>query len=254
MKLETQRAATHADTGRGQAEREMLITDNVDLVHYVVSRVAANLPQRVEREDLVSAGLIGLIKAADRFDPQRGIKFRTYASTVVRGEVMESLREKDWAPRSVRRKARELAAAVAELEGRLHRAPTDLEIADSLDMDLEGYYDLLSNTSGANLLSLDELLEEWQIGVADGMTQFAASDSDNPAQIADKAALLEIVANAVERLPERDRLVVNLYYHEELTLQEIGQVLGVTESRVCQIHTQAITRLRAAVYRSIELQ
>ena len=253
MKLNTQRTAARSRPDRVQSERETLITENVDLVQYVVSRVAANLPHTVDREDLIGAGLVGLIKAADRFDPQRGIKFRTYASTVVRGEVMESLREKDWAPRSVRRKARQLAAAVAELEARLHRAPTDAEIADSLEISLEEYHQLLSTTSGANLLSLDELMDEWQGGNGDGLTQLATSESDNPAQVVDRAALLEIIADAVERLPEREGIVVSLYYQEELTLQEIGQVLGVTESRVCQIHTQAITRLRAAVYRETSL-
>lgn len=233
--------------------REERIIQNVDLVHYIVGRIAINLPDKVDRDDLVSAGLMGLIKASDRFDESRGIKFRTYASTVVRGEVMESLRAKDWAPRSVRRKARELAAAVAELEGRLSRPPTDTEIADRLDLSIDDYHDLLAKTSGANMISLEEIITAHPAESGDGISSLSAETSGDPAEVIDREALLNVIARAVERLPEREALVIGLYYQDELTLQEIGEVLGVTESRVCQIRSQAIARLRATLERELRL-
>lgn len=251
MGLRQKQSAVGGRRTGGQTAREQLITDNVDLVHYIAGRVAINLPQTVDRDDLISAGLMGLVKAADRFDEERGIKFRTYASTVVRGEIMESLRAKDWAPRSVRRKARELAAAIAGLEAHLRRAPSDAEIAESLEIEIDEYYALLSQASGANIVSLDELIEEWQLDTSGGMDGLTSADSENPAAVLDREALLDCVAAAVERLPEREQLVIGLYYQDELTLQEIGNVLGVTESRICQIHTQAVARLRASLHREI---
>ncbi|HUS81482.1 MAG TPA: FliA/WhiG family RNA polymerase sigma factor [Armatimonadota bacterium] len=230
-------------------ERERLILEHVGLVHYVVGRVAVRLPESVEREDLESAGLMGLIKAADRFDPARGVKFATYASSVVRGEIMETLRARDWAPRSVRRRYRQLERAIAELQIQLKRQPTEEEIRRTLGLSEEEYRELLSATSCMAVSSLEELMEQeetLQVSEADRPLEPSASD-DDPARIVDGEALKELIAEAVDQLPERDRIVIGLYYQDELTLREIGEVLDVTESRVCQIHTQAITRLRVAV-------
>lgn len=234
-----------------QDAREAMISENVDLVNYIVGRVAVHLPDGVDRDDLISAGLIGLIKAVDRYDPSRGNKFRTYASTVVRGEIMESLRARDWAPRSVRRRARELEETVRELSSRLGRSPTDNEIADALELSIDDYYDLLSLTSRTNIASLQDLFDHKETQGSETPPVPDPDSSSDPARVMQEEAVLEVVAEEVERLPERDRQVIGLYYDEELTMKEIGHILDVTESRVCQIHTQAIVRLRASVRRRL---
>lgn len=235
-------------------QRERLITEHIGLVKYVVGRVSVRLPESVEREELESAGIVGLIKAADRFEPGRGVKFATYASSVIRGEVMELLRSRDWAPRSVRRRYRELEQTVAELQRQLGRQPTEVEIRRAMRLSQEDYEALLSSTAAMAVASLEELMEN-EGGTRPGELELPIeppSYGEDPAEIVDQEALKELLARAVERLPERDRIVVSLYYHDELTLREIGEVLDVTESRVCQIHTQAIARLRASVSEMLE--
>ncbi|MCE5218569.1 FliA/WhiG family RNA polymerase sigma factor [bacterium] len=235
-----------------RAERERLIADHIRLVHQIVGRIGAHLPETVEREDLVSAGILGLIKAVDRYDPGRGAKLATYASSVIKGEIMEWLRSKDWAPRSVRRRARELATLSAGLEYELGRAPTEAEIAEAMGVDIDQYRKLLDETSAAAVLSLEETLA----GV-DDEREPPSTRQDGCGEFADPALQVEnedvrrVLVGAVERLPERERQVVGMYYQEGLTLKEIGAVLGVTESRVCQIHSQAIARLRGVAAREL---
>lgn len=232
-----------------ERERENLINEHVGLVHYIVGRVAMRLPDSVERDDLESAGLIGLIKATDRFDPARNVKFATYASSVIRGEVMEALRAKDWAPRSVRRRYRELEQCLATLQRQLGRQPTEAEIRRDMQLTEVEYENLLTTTSHMAVASLEELMEmeeALQVTGADRPIEPSA-DEDDPAQLVDDEAMQGLIAEAVDHLPERDRIVIGLYYQDELTLREIGEVLDITESRVCQIHTQAITRLRTSV-------
>ncbi len=226
-----------------QQERDKLIEDHVDLVHYIVGRVTVTLPDSVDREDLISAGIIGLIKAVDRFDPARGVKFETYASTVIHGEVMESLRARDWAPRGLRRQGREIARTIGELEGQLGYAPSDEEIARALQMEVGDYHRVLGEISGTMLLSLEEMLEARPHLEAESLKPGQDSSYKNPAKAIEEAELQQIIARAIEQLPEREKHIVALYYQEELTLREIGEVLGVTESRICQIHAQAISRL-----------
>jgi len=225
-----------------EQERESLIEEHVGLVRYIVGRVAMRLPDGVDHEDLESAGIIGLIKAADRFEPARGVKFATYASAVIRGEVMEALRAKDWAPRSLRRRYRELEEAIARLQGQLRRQPTEAEIRRELRLDEDEYRELLWDTSSMAVSSLEELMEltESTHGSVEESLIEPEAIAEDPAQIVDEAALKELLAEAVAQLPERDRIVIGLYYQDELTLREIGEVLEVTESRVCQIHTQEL--------------
>lgn len=224
------------------------------IVKYVVGRITMHLPNNVDREDLVSAGILGLIKAVDRFDPSRGVKFETYATTVVRGEVMESLRAKDWAPRSMRRKLRNLAEVISQLEGRLMRAPEEEEVAEAMGMDLNEYHRFLSAASAATVASIEELLVgEEPYETADQAPGEVSDDFADPLAILEKNELRRMVAEAVMALPERERTVISLYYEQELTLKEIGEIMGVTESRICQIHTQATARLRAGIQRELRV-
>ena len=234
------------------ARREQVIRDNVAIVRHVVGRITMHLPNNVDREDLISAGILGLIKAVDRFDPGRGVKFETYATTVVRGEVMESLRAKDWAPRSMRRKLRALAEVIAQLEGRLLRAPEEAEVAEAMGMEVDEYHRFLSAASAATVGSIEELLTgEEPYETADQAPGETSDDFADPCTVIEKSELRRMVAEAVLALPERERTVISLYYEQELTLKEIGEIMGVTESRICQIHTQATARLRASIQREL---
>jgi len=231
-----------------QAEREQVIHQHVDLVKYEVDRVAAALPAEVDREDLVSAGIIGLIKAVDRFDPNRGASFATYATTLMRGAIMDELRAMDWAPRGLRGKYRRLEQAIARLRQELGRQPQETEIAQELGISLDEYEQLLRDATATAIMSLDAVVE------AGGDANMPSNDDLslgraewNPSAVVDNAELRRLLAEVVTELPEREQLVISLYYDEELTLREIGAVLGVTESRVCQIHTQAVARLRAGL-------
>ncbi len=239
---------------RTPKERETIIREHVHIVKFAVGRITTQLPASVDREDLVSAGILGLIKAVDRFDPSRGVKFETYATTLVRGEIMESLRARDWAPRSVRKKLRSLARIIATLEARLLRPPDDDEIAEEMGMSLGEYHTFLSETSAATIGSVEDLLvgEEPADNTQEINSAFSEDFAD-PAAVMERKELRRLVAQAVTALPDRERTVIGLYYEQELTLKEIGEIMGVTESRICQIHTQATARLRASVQRELRL-
>jgi RNA polymerase sigma factor for flagellar operon FliA len=205
------------------------------------------LPAHVDEGDLVSYGLLGLIGAIERYDPDRDVKFETYAIARIKGAIIDELRAMDWVPRSVRARAREIERAIADLERQLLRAPTDEEIAKKIGITEEELEESLTEISRSSIAALDEL---WTISSSGG-DQVALIDTIEDTEAPDPQSSLsatemrEAIGEAIARLPEREKLVVTLYYYEELTLREIGEVLGVTESRVSQLHTKAILRLKA---------
>jgi RNA polymerase sigma factor for flagellar operon FliA len=229
--------------------RERLVVAYSPLVKFIAGRMASGLPSHVEEADLISYGLIGLIGAIERFDPEREIKFETFAVARVKGAIIDELRSLDWVPRSVRARARDVEKAHAKLEGELQRAPTDEEMAAKLEMTVEEFQESLLSIANSSVLALDDL---WtfadpeggggQISVLDTLQDPGAIDPEAEAQTSE---LKDRLADSIESLPERERLVIALYYYENLTLREIGEVLGVTESRVSQLHTKAVLALRS---------
>ncbi len=232
---------------RDQGLRDRLILTYAPLVKYVAGRIGSGLPAHVDEGDLVSYGLLGLIGAIERFDPQRDIKFETYAIARIKGAIIDELRALDWVPRSVRSRAREIERAIADLEAKLGRAPTDEEIATKVGISTSDLEDSLTEISRSSIAALDEL---WTVS-GEGGDQVSLLDTIEDIEGPDPQLELtqtetkEALGEAIARLPEREKLVVTLYYYEELTLREIGEVLGVTESRVSQLHTKAILRLKA---------
>jgi RNA polymerase sigma factor for flagellar operon FliA len=225
--------------------RERLILHYAPLVKFVAGRVAAGLPQNIEQSDLVSYGIFGLIDAIDKFDPARGYKFETYAISRIKGAIIDELRSIDWVPRSVRAKARAIERAYSKLENELRRSPEDREVAAELGMSEEELATILSQISFVGIVALDELLSasaDRSSGATVGDT--IADRAHDPVEAFESEEMRHVLADAIGRMPDRERLVLTLYYYEGLTLAEIGAVLGVTESRVCQIHTKAIFQLR----------
>ncbi|HXF37741.1 MAG TPA: RNA polymerase sigma factor WhiG [Actinomycetota bacterium] len=225
--------------------RERLILHYAPLVKYVASRVATGLPNSVEQADLVSYGMFGLIDALEKFEPGRGNKFETYAIPRIKGAIIDELRAMDWVPRSVRFKAREIEKAHADLESMLKRAPTDRELAERLGMSLSELHDVVTQISFVSVLALDELLSVGQDrGEQVSLLETLADRGTDPTSGLEGQETRGMLAAAINSLSEREKIVVTLYYFEGLTLAEIGEVLGVTESRVCQIHTKAVNGLR----------
>jgi RNA polymerase sigma factor for flagellar operon FliA len=235
---------------QSKALRDRLILTYAPLVKYVAGRLGSGLPAHVDDDDLISYGLLGLIGAIERYDPDRDVKFETYAIARIKGSIIDELRAMDWVPRSVRARARDIERAIAELERRLHRAPTDEEIADKVGISPAELEDSLTDISRSSIAALDEL---WTVNTGGGgggdqvalIDTIEDADAPDPQSSLSQTEMKEAVGEAIARLPEREKLVVTLYYYEELTLREIGEVLGVTESRVSQLHTKAILRLKA---------
>ena len=229
-----------------ESVRERLILHYSPLVKYVAGRVSVGLPATIEQADLVSYGIFGLIDAIEKFDIERGIKFETYAINRIRGAIIDELRAIDWIPRSVRYKAREVERALGELEGRLLRPPSDAELAEELGVSLDDLQEMLNQINLVSVVALDELLtvggdKGEAVSLVDTLADTRAAD---PVMSFESEETRHILAQAINFLPERERLVITLYYYEGLTLAQIGSVLGVTESRVCQMHTKAVLQLR----------
>ena len=231
--------------------RDQLILHFSPLVKFVAGRVASGLPSSVEQADLVSYGIIGLIDAITKFDPDRGFKFETYAIARIKGAMLDQLRANDWVPRSVRTKARVLEQAVSDIQAREHRPPTDEELASELGCGEDELRTMLGQVSFTGIVALDDLLGHGH-GRDDGATlgDMLADAGPGPLAAFEVTEVREQLNASIRALPERERTVVGLYYYEGLTLAEIGSILGVTESRVCQIHTKAVLSLRTRLVAS----
>jgi RNA polymerase sigma factor for flagellar operon FliA len=227
------------------AARDRLIMTFAPLVKYVAGRMRSALPSHVDEADLISYGLVGLIGAVERFDPGRRVKFETYAAVRIKGAIIDELRSLDWVPRSVRARAREIERKSAELERKLQRVPTDEELAAALGMKPGEFQDALTQISNGSIIALDEM---WSVSPSGEQVSLMDTLGDtrvnDPADLLDVTDLRDTLADAIARLPERERIVVALYYYDNLSLKEIGEILGVTESRISQLHTKAVLRLK----------
>lgn len=225
--------------------RDELIVAHLPLVKFLVGKIASQLPQHLDREDLMSAAVIGLITAAERFDPNRGVQFKTFVEQRIRGTIMDELRSQDWLTRSLREKFKRLEREFAVLEQKLGRNPTGEEVASAMGMTLQEYYQLLEEVHFLSVVSLDDSWEDDE-GSPFGLLDVLEDDRViNPQNQMMARQMVDGLSEAIEGLPEKERIVVTLYYYEELNLKEIGAVLSLTESRICQLHSQAIMRLRS---------
>ena len=225
--------------------RDRLIVHYSPLVKYVAGRVSSGLPQNIEQADLVSYGIFGLIDAIDKFDTERNIKFETYAIARIKGAIIDELRAIDWVPRSVRAKARAVEKAYAVLEAQLHRTPTDAEVAAQMQISVGDLQTIFNQVSFVGLVALDEMLSGGERGESATLGDTLPDKGEGPVAAFEVEEMKQILADSINRMPEREKIVLTLYYYEGLTLGEIGEILGVTESRVCQIHTKAVLQLRS---------
>ena len=231
---------------KSQALRDAFIRQYMPLVKYVAGKVSVGMPGSVEFDDLVGFGQFGLLDAIEKYDPSKNVKFKTYAVTRIRGAIFDELRQIDWVPRSVRQKSREIEDAINTLEARLGRTASDAEIAESLGVSEDDYHRIIMKVSGTSVLSLNDV---WHNGDDSANTSIGDSiespSSMNPDAIVEREEIKRVIVQAINELPEKEKMVIVLYYHEDLTFKEIGQVLNVSESRISQLHTKANLRMRA---------
>jgi len=227
------------------ALRDQLIMDYAPLIKFIAQKIAIRLPSNIELDDLTSAGVIGLMDAIEKYDPTRDNKFKTYAEFRIRGAILDELRSQDWVPRSVREKAKKIEKVYAALEQKLGRTATEKELAYELDMNLFELNDLISQVKAISLMSLDEMGGPSQSDRKSLLDCLENLNAKNPYTQLKVSAMKNVLMKAIEDLPETQRLVLSLYYYEDLNLKEIGRILLVTESRVSQLHTQAVLKLRS---------
>jgi RNA polymerase sigma factor for flagellar operon FliA len=233
-----------------QTVRDYFVIKYAPLVKYVAGKVSMAMPQNIEFDDLVSYGIFGLIDAISKYDPAKGTKFKTYATTRIRGAIFDELRSIDWIPRSIRQKAKQIEQVISDLENKLGRTVEDEEIAKDLGISTEEFQSLLNKLSGTSMLSLNDI---WYLGDENDelsiLETLEAPPNMNPDILIEKEEIRDFIIEAIKKLPEKEKKVIVLYYYEDLTLKEIGEVLEVTESRVSQLHTKAIMRLRGRLGR-----
>ena len=229
-------------------DRDEFITQYAPLIKTVAGRLAMRLPSHIDQDDLMSAGIMGLLDAMEKFDPSKGVAFKSYAEFRIRGAMLDELRAMDWVPRSVRRNARRLDNAYGAVERRTMRPATEEEVAEELDIDLESFQRMVDETRGVSLFNeedVSDLIGHKKVGTL--WQAFQDTTPSDPIAALDLVELKKVVAKAIDALKENERVVVSLYYYEELTMKEIGQVMGYTESRISQLHSKAIARLRHKV-------
>ncbi len=226
-------------------QKDQLIMEYAPLIKFIAQKIAMRLPSNIELDDLISSGVIGLMDAMDKYDPTRDNKFKTYAEFRIRGSILDELRAQDWVPRSIRDKAKLLDRTIIKLETEFGRTPTDEEVAAKLGLTMDGFYTLVSEVRPVSVLSIDEQTTFSSVDKKSLLDLLDSCNLNNPLSQLNLKSVKKIVTSSIEELPERQRLVLSLYYYEDLNLKEIGQILRVTESRVSQLHAQAIARLRA---------
>ena len=225
--------------------REKVIIQYSPMIKYVANRIAMRLPPHIEVDDLISVGVLGLMDAITKYDSSRGAKFKTYAEFRVRGAILDELRSMDWVPRSIRQKASKVDKVVQGLQAKLRRTPEDEEVAKEMGLSLDQFHETLNETKSIPIFSLEDLGIAKESGDQQSLLDCLAGKADADPQTQVRLVELKgIIAKAIDALPEKERLMVSLYYYEELTMKEIGAVLDITESRVSQIHSKAVYRLR----------
>jgi RNA polymerase sigma factor for flagellar operon FliA len=227
-------------------KRDRLIIENAPLVKYIAHRIAMRLPPQIEVDDLINSGVLGLMDAIEKFDSSKEVKFKTYAEIRIKGAILDELRAMDWIPRSIRKVINKFVDAYHELEQQLGRPAKDEEIAEQLGLKMDEFYHLLKQAAGVPLVSLDSLVDhdEKKRSI---LSCLEDPKSANPFGVLGLSEMKDVIAKAIDDLPEKEKQVVSLYYYDELTMKEIGKVLDLTESRVSQIHTKAVLRLRVRI-------